>query len=122
MHDELAQNSARVSVDTPYGPVIGGRAANGAVIFLGTNLFFWAFDGMFPDKLLIPEIPYALPPGRFEDPVALPNDYRYEVKEYIQESICRYSFRSFCFDSLSKFGKCAMPRCYATFQRWSSTR
>ena len=35
------------------------------------------------------EIPYALPPGRFEDPVALPNDYRYEAKEYIQESLCQ---------------------------------
>ena len=27
-------NPARVSVDTPYGPVVGGRAANDAVIFL----------------------------------------------------------------------------------------
>ena len=35
------------------------------------------------------EIPYALPPGRFEDPVALPNDYRYEAKEYIRESLCQ---------------------------------
>jgi len=66
LHDELARNPARVSVDTRYGLVVGGRASNEAVIFL--------------------EIPYALPPGRFEDPVALPNDYRYEVKEYIQES------------------------------------
>ena len=46
LHDELAQNSARVSVDTPYGPVIGGRAANGAVIFLGTDFFFWAVRPM----------------------------------------------------------------------------
>ena len=37
-----------------------------------------------------------MPPGRFEDPVALPNDYRYEAKEYIQESICQYPFCSFC--------------------------
>ena len=38
LHDELARNPARVSVDTRYGPVVGGRASNEAVIFLG-NLF-----------------------------------------------------------------------------------
>jgi hypothetical protein len=36
------------------------------------------------------EIPYALPPGRFEDPIALPKDYRYENKEYIRETACQY--------------------------------
>lgn len=34
------------------------------------------------------EVPYALPPVRFEDPVALPEHYRYERKEYIQETAC----------------------------------
>ena len=38
LHDELARNPARVSVGTRYGPVVGGRASNEAVIFLG-NLF-----------------------------------------------------------------------------------
>jgi len=32
------------------------------------------------------EIPYALPPARFEDPVPLPDDFRYEDKVYIQET------------------------------------
>ena len=41
LHDELARNPARVSVDTRYGPVVGGRASNEAVIFLG-NLFISA--------------------------------------------------------------------------------
>lgn len=41
LQDELARNSARVSVDTPYGPVVGGRAKNDTVIFLGViSLFF----------------------------------------------------------------------------------
>ena len=38
LHDELASNP-RVSVNTPYGPVVGGRASNEAVIFLGNLLF-----------------------------------------------------------------------------------
>ena len=33
------------------------------------------------------EIPFALPPGRFEDPVPLPRGYRYERKEYIRETV-----------------------------------
>lgn len=37
------------------------------------------------------EVPYALPPGRFEDPEPLPSDFRYEEKEYIVESKCEYS-------------------------------
>lgn len=39
LHDELESNHARVSVNTRYGPVVGGRAANEAVIFLGNLLF-----------------------------------------------------------------------------------
>ena len=35
-----------------------------------------------------PEVPYALPPVRFADPVPLPPDFRYEAKEYILESKC----------------------------------
>ncbi|KAH7926008.1 alpha/beta-hydrolase [Leucogyrophana mollusca] len=63
---EELQSGSRVTVETRYGPVKGGRAANGAAVFL--------------------EVPYALPPVRFEDPVALPSDYRYEDKEFIYES------------------------------------
>ncbi|KAF8643007.1 hypothetical protein AX16_009252 [Volvariella volvacea WC 439] len=32
------------------------------------------------------EIPYALPPKRFQDPEPLPDDYRYEQREYIRET------------------------------------
>ncbi|KAF8997843.1 carboxylesterase [Cyathus striatus] len=66
LHDELRQNPARVAVVTDFGPVKGGRAANGAAVFL--------------------EIPYALPPGRFEDPHPLPPNFKYEEKDYISES------------------------------------
>ena len=51
LHDELARNPARVSVDTRYGLVVGGRASNEAVIFLG-NLFISTVKSiMCPDKL-----------------------------------------------------------------------
>ena len=43
LHEELARNSARVWVDTRYGLVVGGRASNEAVIFLG-NLFYFGSD------------------------------------------------------------------------------
>ncbi|KAJ6581117.1 Alpha/Beta hydrolase protein [Mycena capillaripes] len=64
LHDELL-TSARIQVDTKYGKLTGGRAANGAAVFL--------------------EVPYALPPARFKDPTPLPVDYRYAEKEYTQE-------------------------------------
>ncbi|KAJ3718102.1 carboxylesterase [Lentinula guzmanii] len=71
LHDELASNSARVVVDTLYGKVIGGRANNGAAVFL--------------------EIPYALPPVRFSDAEPLPDGWQYPLdKEYLTES-------SYCF-------------------------
>ncbi|THV08674.1 carboxylesterase [Dendrothele bispora CBS 962.96] len=66
LHDELAANSSRVVAETRYGPVTGGRAANGTAVWL--------------------EIPYGLPPGRFQDPEPLPDDFRYEEKEYIREA------------------------------------
>ncbi|TFY69190.1 hypothetical protein EVG20_g3261 [Dentipellis fragilis] len=66
--EELPESKERVTVETRFGPVTGGRTKNGATVFL--------------------EIPYALPPTRFEDPIALPADYRYEQKEYILESAC----------------------------------
>jgi hypothetical protein len=34
------------------------------------------------------EVPFALPPGRFEDPKSLPVDFRYEAVNYIYESSC----------------------------------
>lgn len=36
-----------------------------------------------------PEVPYALPPGRFENPVPLPPDFRYQDRDYITESSCQ---------------------------------
>ena len=38
LHDELAKNPARVTVQTAFGPVVGGRASNGSVIFLGKTV------------------------------------------------------------------------------------
>lgn len=38
------------------------------------------------------EIPYALPPGRFEDPTPLPKSFKYEKKEYVYETKCTKSF------------------------------
>src|ERR1700729_1085116 len=35
--EELSKNAARVVVSTKYGQVKGGRAVNGAVIFLGAS-------------------------------------------------------------------------------------
>ncbi|KAF8638405.1 hypothetical protein AX17_002230 [Amanita inopinata Kibby_2008] len=66
LHDDLVLNPARVRVTTRYGPVTGGRASNGAAVFL--------------------EIPYGLSPRRFTDPEPLPADYRYQDKEYIKEA------------------------------------
>ncbi|KAJ7027900.1 Alpha/Beta hydrolase protein [Mycena alexandri] len=64
LHDELLK-SARIDVETQYGKLTGGRATNGAAVFL--------------------EVPYALPPARFQDPKPLPADFRYATKEYTRE-------------------------------------
>ncbi|KAI0077724.1 alpha/beta-hydrolase [Panus rudis PR-1116 ss-1] len=66
LQEELQRTGERVSVETKYGQITGGRALNGAKVFL--------------------EVPYALPPQRFQDPEPLPDGYRYESKEYIFES------------------------------------
>lgn len=66
LSQELAQTATPVEVATRYGPVIGGTAINGAAVFL--------------------ELPYALPPGRFKDPVPLPDDYRYSEQPFVRES------------------------------------
>ncbi|KAH9916951.1 carboxylesterase [Epithele typhae] len=66
LQEELAQSSEKISVNTQHGTIRGRRAANGAAVFL--------------------EVPYALPPKRFADPVPLPTYYKYENKEYILES------------------------------------
>ncbi|KAI9447936.1 carboxylesterase [Lactarius indigo] len=66
LHDELSQTKSRVVVETRFGPVTGGRSKNGAVVFL--------------------ELPYALSPERFENPVALPPEFRYRNREYIAEN------------------------------------
>ncbi|KAJ7173579.1 Alpha/Beta hydrolase protein [Mycena filopes] len=64
LHDELL-NTSRIDVETQYGKLTGARAANGAAVFL--------------------EVPYALPPARFQDPRPLPPDFRYAAKEYTRE-------------------------------------
>ena len=35
LHEERAENPVRVSVETRYGLIRGGRAANGCAVFLG---------------------------------------------------------------------------------------
>ncbi|KIK23600.1 hypothetical protein PISMIDRAFT_34672, partial [Pisolithus microcarpus 441] len=60
------KEGTRVIVETKYGPLKGGRTTNGAAVFL--------------------EVPYALPPVRFADPKPLPEDYRYEDKDYVYET------------------------------------
>ncbi|KAF7309471.1 Carboxylic ester hydrolase [Mycena indigotica] len=63
--DEELRSTQRVPVETALGIVTGARAANGSAIFL--------------------EVPYALPPVRFQDPQPLPPDFRYQDKEYTRE-------------------------------------
>ncbi|KAF7317744.1 Carboxylic ester hydrolase [Mycena kentingensis (nom. inval.)] len=70
LHKEL-RNTERIRVETKLGPITGARASNNAAVFL--------------------EIPYALPPERFEDPKPLPPDFRYEDKEYTRE--LRYGYQ-----------------------------
>ncbi|KIJ62159.1 hypothetical protein HYDPIDRAFT_136701 [Hydnomerulius pinastri MD-312] len=60
------QEGVSVVVQTKYGPLKGGRTNNGAAVFL--------------------EVPYGLPPVRFQDPQPLPEGYRYEDKDYIYET------------------------------------
>lgn len=85
LHDELAQTEARVVVETRFGPVTGGRAKNGAAVFLGkstdaSSILLNRFESL--------ELPYALAPERFKNPVALPPEFRYQNREYIVESSC----------------------------------
>ncbi|KAF8137391.1 Alpha/Beta hydrolase protein [Boletus edulis] len=63
--DDL-QQGVSVIVQTKYGPLRGGRTRNDAAVFL--------------------EVPYALPPVRFQDPQPLPEGYRYEDKHYVFET------------------------------------
>jgi hypothetical protein len=41
--EELAENPARVHVHTRFGTVVGGRATNGAAVFLGKCRRCWLF-------------------------------------------------------------------------------
>ena len=36
LSEEIAGRPERVTVETKFGPVIGGRARNGAIAFVGT--------------------------------------------------------------------------------------
>jgi len=91
LHDELAQTHERVVVKTRFGPVTGGRSRNGAAVFLGKGLITGIIR-FVSDAILsgCSEVPYALPPGRFENPVPLPSDFRYQDRDYITESYCQF--------------------------------
>jgi hypothetical protein len=41
---------------------------------------------------MLTEVPYALPPRRFEDPVPLHAQHKYEDKSYIYETACMPQF------------------------------
>ncbi|KAI9513297.1 carboxylesterase [Russula earlei] len=86
LHDELAQVHDRVVVNTRFGPVTGGRARNGAAVFLGKNIQIANGEPIRHYTIERSEIPYALPPGRFENPTPLPSGFRYQDRAYITES------------------------------------
>ena len=87
LHEELAQTKARVVVETRFGPVTGGRAKNNAVVFLGK---FTDVGPILLERLESLELPYALTPERFKNPVALPPEFRYTNREYIAENSCEF--------------------------------
>ncbi|KAJ7788664.1 Alpha/Beta hydrolase protein [Mycena olivaceomarginata] len=81
LHDELL-TSPPIQVETKYGKLTGGRATNGAAVFLGMH----SSAGSRPHILRsIKGVPYALPPARFQDPEPLPAHFRYAEKEYTRE-------------------------------------
>lgn len=86
LQEELLQSDARVTVETRYGSVRGGRAANGAAVFLGAHLV--TVLKIICGLRRRAEVPYALPPERFADPQPLPAEHVYEDKDYILESSC----------------------------------
>jgi hypothetical protein len=88
-NDELAQTHDRVVVETRFGTVAGGRSKNGVVVFLGKDICCPSVFPFDPTRLGCPEIPYALPPQRFENPVPLPPEFRYQDRDYITESSCQ---------------------------------
>lgn len=98
LHDELASNPARVIVPTRYGNVTGGRASNGAAVFLGMLDALSCIQ--IPASTLLTfvrssEVPYALPPLRFADGEPLPDHHQYPPdKEYITESSCKWTLCS----------------------------
>ncbi|KAG6865681.1 hypothetical protein C0991_000294 [Blastosporella zonata] len=81
LSEEISKNPERVVVNTRFGRVTGGRASTGAAAFLGAALSFEHSRIVSNLDLECAEIPYALPPRRFEDPVPLPIDFKYEDKE-----------------------------------------
>ncbi|EKD05160.1 hypothetical protein A1Q2_00546 [Trichosporon asahii var. asahii CBS 8904] len=66
--DLIAKSSEAVVAETPWGTIRGRRAPNGTQVFLT-------------------DVPYALPVRRWTDPQPLPEDHRYEDKEYISDGI-----------------------------------
>lgn len=80
------QAGISVTVQTKYGPLRGGRATNGAAVLLGNTLMSRSRVYLPHHYLLRVEIPYALPPVRFQDPQPLPENYQYENKLYIFET------------------------------------
>ena len=51
------------------------------------------------------ELPYALSPERFKNPVALPPDFRYQNREYITENFCGFGVSQRSHQNLT-LGRC----------------
>lgn len=85
LQEEILRSPERVVVNTQYGPVRGGRAANGAQVYLGELCFRTRTSRVLTT---CSEVPYALNPRRFHDPEPLPSTFRYEDKDYVYESSC----------------------------------
>lgn len=110
LHDEL-KSSPRIHVETKYGKLTGGRAENGAAVFLGVYSIWASATDLIPTQ----EIPYGLPPARFQDPKPLPPDFRYAEREYTRELNCTaFPYTLNLIDS--------GYRCNAAQKRWPGTR
>lgn len=53
LQDELSQSTARITVQTRFGPVTGGKAINGTSVFLGI-FYFRAMDLKYVSSLTEP--------------------------------------------------------------------
>ena len=130
LHDELARNPARrVSVDTRYGLVLGGRASNKAVIFLG-NLTNFSSD--IDDVCIMIDTKFNCNDFQKFRMRCLRDDLKtLSLCQMITDMKPRNTFRSLnvsyihavLFQVVLTIISCQpVIRCHAAFHRWSITR